>query len=230
MTYDQEIAKRIKQAEGSYLVDPIGKLELIAVENFISDHDCNRLTSILKANSVPSVHLDLSTGDAYTQERMRNSHTHVLHPLNSACIHLVEAMSSLINSTVAQAEPVNLIRYEVGGYFKEHIDAYSQIHTLLAEYGSSDRLTDLLSAGNRTWTLMIYLNDDYDGGTTIFPKINIGFIAKKGSLVGWKNSFNSEPIANSLHAGEVVTSGEKYVAVIPFRERDCDQLDPSYYI
>jgi len=230
MLYDHHILEQVRESNGSYLIDPIENLELLAIKDFLPRDSCDKLISIARANSSPSVHLDLSTGNASEQREQRNSTTHVLHPSHPECFELVKAMARLIGSTVSNAEPVNLIRYETGGFFKEHLDAYSPIHTLIAEYGSSNRLTDLLSAGNRTWTLMVYLNDDYTGGTTLFPRLSIGFTANRGSIVGWKNSINSKPIVNSLHAGDKVLSGEKFVAVVPFRERNCNQDDSSYYI
>jgi hypothetical protein len=110
------------------------------------------------------------------------------------------------------------------------IQCGSQIHFAMAEYGASDRLTDLISAGNRTWTAMIFLNDNFSGGETVFPRLGINLIPREGDLICWKNSINSHPILTSLHSGAKVTNGNKFVAVIPFRERPCAQEDPSYYI
>ena len=49
-----------------------------------------------------------------------------------------------------------------------------------------------LASGNRTKTVMIYLNDDFEGGGTNFPDIKKHIKAKKGSVLIWENMKNGE--------------------------------------
>lgn len=55
--------------------------------------------------------------------------------------------------------PTKVARYKTGGYFKLHTD-----HV--------DTFNDLV-CGGRVGTLMIYLNDLFEGGETEFPNLNV---------------------------------------------------------
>jgi len=72
--------------------------------------------------------------------------------------------------------------------------------------------------GQRAKSALVYLNDDFTGGETEFPKINIRVSPQKGKLVLWDNTFeDGNPDHDSLHAGLPVISGTKYIAVIWIR-------------
>ena len=73
--------------------------------------------------------------------------------------------------------------------------------------------------GQRTKSALVYLNEDFTGGETEFPQINIKVLPKRGKLLAWDN-LNSDGSLDytSLHAGLPVESGIKYIAVIWIRE------------
>tara|TARA_B100000482_G_scaffold192475_1_gene180976 strand:+ start:148 stop:813 length:666 start_codon:yes stop_codon:yes gene_type:complete len=205
-------------------------LELLMQFDFCTLEECNRLCKAVDKHAQPSVHLDLATGKALPQQNFRRSNTLVLHPADPLCFSIVERMAGVLEFSPSQAEPPNIIKYQPGDYFKPHVDGFSPIHFALAHSGASDRLVELNTAGNRTWTLMLYLNDDFIGGQTTFPLMSIAFIAKTGLLVGWKNTHSNEVIPESLHQSTELISGYKYVFVVPFRENDCDHDSTSYYL
>ena len=205
-------------------------LELLTHSDFCSQEECLSLCNAVDAHAKPSVHLNLATGEALPQTHFRKSNTLVLHPADQLCSSIVERMAKVLDSSPSQAEPPNIIKYQPGDYFKPHVDGFSPIHFALAHTGASDRLIELNSAGNRTWTLMLYLNDDFIGGQTNFPLMSIAFIPKPGLLVGWKNTYSSEVIPESLHQSTEIISGFKYVLVVPFREKKCNHASTSYYL
>lgn len=227
---EHQILEKVKQANGSYIYDPIGDCEIARIPAFIDRRNCQKLIQLVNSNANKSIHLNLSTGAAVHQNKIRNSDTFVVSPSCSQVSELVTRIAVVLCTAVTHAEPINIIKYTKGGHFNQHIDAYSPIHFAIAEYGRSDRLTDLLSAGNRTWTAMVYLNDDFSGGETSFPNLGINLIPHEGDLVCWRNTKQSNPILNSLHSGLTVQKGNKFVLVIPFREKPCAQNDPSYYL
>ena len=81
--------------------------------------------------------------------------------------------------------------------------------------------------GNRTWTFMIYLNDTLQGGGTAFPNINEVFYPKRGRAVVW-NNLKADGRGNpfTMHCGEPVEAGEKFIITKWFRER-C--MAPMFY-
>ena len=68
----------------------------------------------------------------------------------------------------------------------------------------------------RLATLLVYLNQGYRGGTTTFPKINYTTAPKRGSGVLFYNtdSATGAVIPESLHSGDPVLAGQKYIATV----------------
>jgi hypothetical protein len=66
---------------------------------------------------------------------------------------------------------------------------------------------------SRTHTILIYLNENYEGGETEFPYLNKQFKLNTGDIIYFHNydsHGNSTKLA--LHQGNVVKSGEKWIA------------------
>jgi predicted 2-oxoglutarate/Fe(II)-dependent dioxygenase YbiX len=83
-------------------------------------------------------------------------------------------------------EPLRVYRYEVGHYFGLHTDqSYAQ-------------------AGSRSLlTLLVYLDDDFDGGETDFPEQQRTIAPRAGDALWFQHAV--------LHAGNAVTRGTKHV-------------------
>ncbi len=103
-------------------------------------------------------------------------------------------------------EPPRIFHYALGQDIKPH---YDRIGDAERGYGKEGGYL-----GDRIVTLLIYLNDAYDGGELDFPKA--GFRAKgaKGDAlyfahVDLSGTGRQDPL--SLHAGLVITRGEKWV-------------------
>lgn len=72
----------------------------------------------------------------------------------------------------------------------------------------------LINGGQRVSTLIMYLNDVVSGGETIFPKIGLSIVPKKGSAAAvyfeYSNSLGQvDPL--TLHGGSPVVQGEKWM-------------------
>jgi len=74
--------------------------------------------------------------------------------------------------------------------------------------------------GQRIATVLIYLNEDYAGGETAFPKLGLNFRGATGDALFFTNvdrSGRADPL--TLHAGTPPTSGEKWVLSQWIRDR-----------
>jgi prolyl 4-hydroxylase len=62
-------------------------------------------------------------------------------------------------------------------------------------------------------TVLVYLNDDYSGGGTFFPKRNYTVTPKQGKVIMFYNlsPTNRNVLESSLHGGLPVTEGKKYI-------------------
>lgn len=136
------------------------------------------------------------------------------HRTNSgAGFSLLESdfIMQMINARVADAigiplqnqEPTNVLHYKNGEEYKPHFDFITASPTNTAE---------LAAVGQRVATVLIYLNDGYQGGETAFPTLNWSFKGKPGdALVFWNVDEAGEPDRRTLHAGAPVTGGEKWL-------------------
>ena len=66
-------------------------------------------------------------------------------------------------------------KYEIGEKFLEHFDWFNP-------ESDPSYLT-----GQRIWTSMVYLNDDFEGGNTRFINLDINIKPKKGTAIIWAN-------------------------------------------
>lgn len=91
----------------------------------------------------------------------------------------------------------DLMRYEQGGYYKLHADS----ELFDKEIGAWKKVLD------RDYSLLLYLNSDYEGGAIHFEHFNYTYQPQKGDLL----IFPSDNLY--LHEARLVTSGRRYVIV-----------------
>ena len=66
--------------------------------------------------------------------------------------------------------------------------------------------------GQRVATVLIYLNESYEGGETSFPRLGVSHRGKTGDVLVFGNVDGAgNPDPRSQHAGQPPTSGEKWV-------------------
>jgi len=108
-----------------------------------------------------------------------------------------------IGTPLQNQEPTNVLNYKQGEEYKPHVDFIT---------ASGANASELAAVGQRVATVLIYLNDDYEGGETDFPTLQWKFKGKPGdALVFWNVSEAGEPDRRTLHAGLPVTRGEKWL-------------------
>jgi hypothetical protein len=99
----------------------------------------------------------------------------------------------LIDTEIFNVEGFQLLRYGVGGQYKAHHDAYPAV--------------------KRAVSVLIYLNDDYEGGEIEFINFDLKIKPKAGTLILFPSNYPYKHIAHP------VTSGTKYVLVTWLHER-----------
>lgn len=101
-------------------------------------------------------------------------------------------------------EELQVVKYPTGGFFSPHYDACDGTPEFCKRMNGT--------LGPRYATVLIYLNDSFTGGETRFPLINKSIKPEKGKAVLFYNVFpNGNLITESLHGGDPITSGNKYV-------------------
>lgn len=91
--------------------------------------------------------------------------------------------------TVAYIEPLPMMKYQPGDYFDWHTDLTGGFAT------------------QRTATMIMYLNDDFEGGDTCFKYLDLRIRPQRGSALVYTYS-QEQPL---WHRGEAVIAGTKYI-------------------
>jgi hypothetical protein len=105
-------------------------------------------------------------------------------------------------------EALQVAVYEPQGMFVDHYDACP---TMADDPDNCDRMNQ--GAGQRRATLLVYLNDGFAGGETEFVKIGLKIRPERGKgILFWDTDGDENIIASSMHRGNPVLSGEKWIA------------------
>lgn len=149
--------------------------------------------------------VDARTGEVRA-DPMRNSFHVTLGPRQHD--HVLEAVERCIsrvsNVPVLNGEFLQILRYRVGEEFRPHVDYFNE-----SGAGSYQSLAD---GGQRAQTVLMYLNDDYDGGSTSFPALHLDIKGRCGDVLHFHN-LGDDGLGHkdSLHAGMPVRAGEKWL-------------------
>jgi prolyl 4-hydroxylase len=120
---------------------------------------------------------------------------------------------ALTGIPITHQEAPHLVKYDVGGKYDAHHDFF---HPNTDYYEGHTKV-----GGQRVVSSLLYLNEDFLGGETEFPKREKIVTPKTGRILSWRNvKLNDELDYDSLHAGKPVISGTKYILIIWTRERD----------
>jgi prolyl 4-hydroxylase len=150
--------------------------------------------------------------DANGDAAYRTSETCDLDPALAVVQHVEAAIAAATGIEGAFGEPLQGQRYAVGQEFKAHTDYF--------EPNGLDFHKFCSVAGNRTWTVMTYLNAPEAGGATRFKAIDKTIQPETGKLVAWNNRRPDRSVnPATIHHGMKVRAGTKYVITKWFRER-----------
>ena len=186
---------------------PSPKLDLFVRRDFLPPDLCASLIERIDAVRRPSTISD-SNGDA----SYRTSETGDLSPLDPLAIEVEQRIAALTGLDPVHGEPLQGQRYAVGQEFKGHTDYFEPTGVDFQRYCGV--------AGNRTWTVMVYLNQPEAGGATRFKAIDKIVQPETGKLLAWNNR-RADGSLNpaTLHHGMKVRAGVKYVITKWFREK-----------
>jgi len=185
---------------------PSPKLNLFIRKRFLDEAECAQLIGLIDEKRRPSTIAD-DIGDP----TFRTSETCDLdgaHPTVAAIDAKIVALTGL---DPAHGEPMQGQRYAVAQEFKAHTDYF--------EPNGADYLKYCSISGQRTWTVMIYLNDVAAGGATRFTTIGKIVQPELGKLLAWNNRLPDGRVnPSTMHHGMKVRSGVKYIVTKWFRE------------
>ena len=186
---------------------PRRDLELFIKRDFLSAQECVELIARIDADRRPS-----TIADDLGYEAFRTSETCDLDGNDPFVASIAAKLSAYCGIAGQHGEPLQGQRYAVGQEFKAHTDYF--------EPGGMDFERYCGRSGNRTWTLMVYLNEPQAGGATRFTKIDKIIKPETGKLIAWNNRLPDGGMnAATIHHGMKVRAGTKYVITQWYREQ-----------
>ena len=203
------IIKKYLFTEGfGYTSDPSDYIEPKVYPNFITKEEADYIFKISKNNFEKSLVLD-----GYDNS-IRKSKTAWLDKNDSIIKNIIKRVCEFGNHPFENTEDLQVVKYKPNGYYNEHHDSCCD--------GDEHCSTFFKRGGNRIVTMIIYLNDDFEGGATRFINLDKNIKPDKysGILFYPLNKKKDNCHINALHAGMPVISGEKYIANVWIRERE----------
>lgn len=122
-----------------------------------------------------------------------------------------KGISKVTKLPINHQECFTLVKYNKGGKYDLHDDAFDP---------DDSNSRSIFNDNNRLFSAMIYLNDDFEGGTTSFPNLNKVIQPQKGKTIIWSNINQYNKLdRNKTHSGDPITKGTKWVLVTWIREK-----------
>lgn len=204
-----EPIKPIKNFKGrGYCEDSAEYIEPIFYENFITPHQA--LMILNKANPKFKESTVVSGSDT----NVRKSETAWLSKHETPVKEIIEKVCELTNIPFSHAEKMQVVKYGPNGFYNEHWDAACEDRPECVEFEKN--------GGQRKITMLIYLNDDFEGGETKFPNLNTSYKPKQyGGLLfrSLEEGGGHKCHPKALHAGVPVKTGQKYICNVWLREK-----------
>ncbi|URE11390.1 P4Hc [Musa troglodytarum] len=187
---------------------------IILFHNFLSMQECDYLKAIGRPRLAVSLGVTskvrTSSGMFLTSEEQ-----------NLPIIQAIENRIAVFSQIPAEnGEQMQVLRYKQSQFYSLHFDYFSNVsHTK--------------KGGQRVATMLMYLNDDVEGGETFFPMAAAGECSCGGTMVRglcvkpsqgdallfWSLGLNGKLDPDTMHAGCPVLRGEKWSATKWMRER-----------
>ena len=178
--------------------------QIYAIPDLLSPDECAAVIAAIDAALAPST---VTNGPC----DYRTSRTCHLAAADASLSCALDArFAALIGVDPALAEPLQGQRYDQGQYFKAHTDWFAP--------GTAEFEEHTQPGGQRTWTLMVYLNAVEAGGETVFERLGLRVTPMEGLALAWNNLHaDASPNHATLHEAMPVALGRKYVITKWFR-------------
>ena len=199
---------------GDRTVTVLQRTEVPAVAVFadlLSGDECDALIDAARPRLSASLTVDTRTGGEELHPD-RTSQGMFLSRGENPLVARVEArIATLLGWPIENGEGLQILRYPPGAQYRPHYDYFDP--------GEPGTPAILKRGGQRVATLIIYLFEPEGGGATVFPDIALSVAPRRGNAVFFSYS-QPHPASLSLHGGDPVTKGEKWIATKWLRERE----------
>jgi prolyl 4-hydroxylase len=182
---------------------------IVVIGNFLSDEECDGLIEGAKPRLARSLTVETKTGGEELNADRTSNGMFYARAENELIARIERRLAQLTRWPVENGEGLQILHYHPGAEYKPHYDYFDP-----AEPGTP---TILKRGGQRVATIIMYLHEPDAGGGTVFPDVKLTVAPKRGNAVFF--SYNrAHPASKSLHGGEPVVRGQKWIATKWLRE------------
>ncbi len=174
----------------------------VAVSSFLPPRVRQWLIDLARGRVAPAKVYG-SGGEAALAAEARSNSAIEFGPLNGdVVLTLIRArIAATIGVPVGALENSQVLHYAVGQRFAPHFDYLDE------------SLPEVAHRGQRIVTFLVYLNDDFEGGETDFPRLALRHKGSAGDALYFANIDLATQATDprTLHAGLPPTRGEKWL-------------------
>ncbi|MBQ0131201.1 MAG: 2OG-Fe(II) oxygenase [Comamonas sp.] len=183
---------------------------VVLLDNLLSPQECEALIADARPAMERSKTVATQSSGGEEINPDRTSHGMFFQRGQTPVVQRLEArIAQLLQWPVDHGEGLQVLNYHPGAQYRPHHDYFNP-----QEPGSAALLR---RGGQRLATMVIYLNEVPEGGCTYFPESRLRIHPRQGQAVFFGYP---QPQAHTLtlHAGEPVLAGEKWIATKWLRE------------
>lgn len=163
------------------------------IPSFLTSAEARYLTSLALPRMQPSVVVHPATGELVFDPVRRSSAAAFPFLAENPVVHAINRRIAKATDTACeQGEPMQILGYERGQEYRTHSDAIAN------------------EPNQRILTFLVYLTEDFEGGETSFPKLDLAIRGKVGDALLFSNvDAAGRPEPSMVHAGLPVIRGRK---------------------
>ncbi|MFA4892973.1 2OG-Fe(II) oxygenase [Brevundimonas sp.] len=178
---------------------------ILAIDGFLPPAVCDWMIRRAEALVEPALVYDPDTGSGRRESVRTNTAARFdLQHMDVVLALVRERIARAAGLPVPGLEWTQVLHYEVGQTFDWHVD--------WLDPATPGYAADLAARGQRIATLLVFLNDDFEGGETAFEAESIRHRGRKGDALLWANTLPDGSVdRRTRHAGLPPTKGEKWV-------------------
>jgi hypothetical protein len=172
---------------------------------FLNDGVCRWLIERTRGRLTRAlVYEALSRKTTVHSTRTNTAATLSLLETDFVCVLVQARIAQCLDMPFRHLEAVSVLHYAEGEEITEHFD--------FVDPKVPDYEREIATKGQRVVTFLVYLNDDYDGGETEFPKLSISHRGRRGQALFFVNALaDGSADVRMLHAGRQPVNGEKWI-------------------
>ncbi len=179
------------------------------VRKLLLPQECEYLMRVAEPSLRRSLVFDPATGEGKPNPIRSSEGAGFLPHDEDLVVQMINRRIALATGTHPRnGEALYVMRYTPGQEYKPHLDALAGLRQ------------------QRALTAIAYLNEDYEGGSTVFTELSIGVRGETGDLLIFSNiDREGHRDYRMRHSGTPVTRGTKWIATRWIRSSQHDPYD-----